>query len=626
MEKWKKRSASLITSLLFGSRGEIISAVDYYPQKISVDGGEKKHFRRTVPEKKGISSLRLYNMLCELEGERRAGMHSLLVLRNGEVICECSADGYSVNEWHISHSMSKTVCGMVIGRLIDDSRLTANTLLIDLFPEISYKDKKFAKITVDHLLSMTSGVDFAEAGAVTERDWTTAYFSSSVRFVPGTKFAYNSMNSYILARIAERVTARSFGSLAEEYIFAPLGIKNYLWERGPEGTEKGGWGLYMSAESWAKVGYMLLCEGVFMGRRVLSEEWIKLSSTVKAVTPLSLGSFNYAYQMWTGRDNGEILFNGMLGQNVWICPQNDIIVVTSCGNNEFFQESPALEIIRKYLGGDINDELNIKNARLLYDKQESFFVTRRWVRPKEQGRGIASFLGFKNRSIQNNEWNDIVGSYTVAKNDSSVMPLLLRVLQNNLTTVIEKISIFQLGGDLVAIFTEGGRDIVIRIGTYEYAENLCYFLDDKYIIRALGEVTKDFRGNKIYKIELIFPETANTRMITLQKNEDGGLRISLGERPNQHLAENVLRKYRETNGVISFAADMLEKRIGKKELEGLISKAFNPVLIGINQSHPDCDTLLEKENSLLASESGAITIVRSLIERFCGEKEKQAKK
>lgn len=616
MEKWKKRSIELVTSLLFGGR-ERMTVVPYYPQKTVVNQKEERFFRRTVPEKKGLSSRRIYNMMCELESERRAGVHSLLVLCDGEIICECSADGYNTNEWHVSHSMSKTVCGMVIGKLVDRDRLSLDMPIKNIFPEIPYKDKKFPLITVEHLLAMTSGVDFAEAGAITEQNWTSAFFASTVRFSPGSKFAYNSMNSYILARIAEKVTGRSFGSLAEEFIFAPLGIKNFMWEIGPEGTEKGGWGLYMSAESWAKVGYMLMCGGVFLEKRILSEEWVKSSSTVKAITPQSTGNFNYAYHMWTGRDNGEILFNGMLGQNVWICPKNKIVAVITSGNNEFFQESPALEIIRKYLGGDMNDEIDQKGIKLLENKQSTFFYLRRWVHPKERNKGLLFLLGIRSNTPFDSSWYDILGSYAIVNNNSSIMPLILRVMQNNLDTFIEKISLYRYGDDLMLCVTEGGEELRIKVGFYGYKESVMQFGEEKYIIRAMGEASQDLYGNPEYKIELILPETANTRMIVIRKKKEGWLDFELNERPGYRLAENVLFKYRQSNGVISFASEMLERRIGERELERMIKRAFNPLLTGISTDTRDYKYFLEKEKSaIMQGESSAIKIIRSIVDRF----------
>ena len=177
MENWKKRSINLIFSLIFGSRGDP-SVVKYYPQKIKLSSAEESFFARSYPEKYGISSRRIYSMLCELEAEKRANLHSLMIISHGEVISECSADGYSTASWQVSHSMAKTVTGMIIGVLVDRNLLFTETRLVDVFPELEYKDKRFPSITIDHLLSMTCGVEFAEAGAVTEERWTEVFFLS----------------------------------------------------------------------------------------------------------------------------------------------------------------------------------------------------------------------------------------------------------------------------------------------------------------------------------------------------------------------------------------------------------------------------------------------------------------
>ena len=159
MEKWKKRSIDLLTSLAFGTDGTP-SVVPYYPQKTRVSGDEERFFRRSTPERHGISSKRIYNMLVSLESEKRANIHNLVILAGGEIISECSRDGYGVNVAHLSHSMSKTVTGMIIGILHSDGLIDLDDAIVDIFPEIPYRDKRFANITVRHLLTMTSGVDF----------------------------------------------------------------------------------------------------------------------------------------------------------------------------------------------------------------------------------------------------------------------------------------------------------------------------------------------------------------------------------------------------------------------------------------------------------------------------------
>ena len=109
--------------------------------------------------------------------------------------------------------MSKTVTGIGIGCLVDDGKLDPDTHLRAIFPEYTLTDRRTGEITVRELLTMRTGIPFAEAGSVTSEKWTEDYLASKPDFTPGTAFAYNSMNSYILARIIERIS----GIPADEY-------------------------------------------------------------------------------------------------------------------------------------------------------------------------------------------------------------------------------------------------------------------------------------------------------------------------------------------------------------------------------------------------------------------------
>jgi len=157
MERWKKRAARLFGSLST-TDGANPSVIPYYPQKTRLASQERRSLSRASAESVGISSLRLMNMLSELEAEMRAKIHSIMVVKDGAVICEASAPGFSAGIWHLSHSMSKTLTGMAVGLLVDDGVLSLSERLVDIFPEQKYRDTRFADITVEHLLSMSSGV------------------------------------------------------------------------------------------------------------------------------------------------------------------------------------------------------------------------------------------------------------------------------------------------------------------------------------------------------------------------------------------------------------------------------------------------------------------------------------
>ena len=619
MEKWKKRSIDLLTSLAFGSREGSPSVVPYYPQKTAISSYEERYFVRSVPEKYGISSKRIYNMLCELEAERRANIHSLMILTHGEVIAECSRDGYDVNMWHLSHSMSKTVTGMAIGMLLDDGKLSPDMRLIDILPDYTYKDKRFANIRLHHLLSMTSGVSFSEAGSVTERDWCATFFSSSMKFAPGTKFNYNSMNSYILAKVVSKVSGKGLEKFLGERLFSPLGIKNFFWEKSPEGIAKGGWGLYLSCESWAKIGQMILSGGVFDGKRILSEEWVRRSTMTHATAPEADGDFNYGYQLWVGRNSEEILFNGMLGQNVWICPRNDIVAVVFSGNNEIFQNSPAMEIIRKYLGCEIGDTLHKRDIKVLHERETRFFDSRRWVRPMNKKRGLLTWLGVRSKVPFDERFSNILGSYAFGKNGEGILPLFIRGMQNNLDSAIEQITFDRYADSLYMIFRERGEDYRVEVGLYDYKETVLNFRGEKYIVKVMGEALLTADGEEEYRIEFLFPELPNTRMLTVKRQNEAKINIFMSEVPNNKIIDALIENASESSGALSFAIDLLERRFGEGFIEKKLEATFSPVLVGADMSIDGYEKIVTEENAKAAEESRTVKLLRAVVDRFFKE-------
>ncbi len=626
MERWKKRAVDLLTSISFGSKDGTLSVVPYYPQKTDTALSEVPTLVRSTPEKHGISSKRLFSMLSELEAERRANVHGLMILKDGEVICECSREGFSVNEWHLSHSMSKTVTALAIGMLCDEGLIGTDMRVVDIFPEYKYKDKRFSQITIHHLLSMTSGVGFSEAGSVTESKWTEAFFSSALKFAPGTKFNYNSMNSYILAHIVVRTAKMSMTDFLRDRLFLPLGIHSYFWEKSAEGVEKGGWGLYLSCESWAKIGHMMLCGGAFFGRRILSEGWVRRSDMTHATAPEINGDFNYGYQLWVGRRSEESLFNGMFGQNVWICPRNNIVAVVMSGNNELFQDGPALEIIRKYLGGRINDQLNGRDIKLLHSKETSFFDSRAWVKRRERRRGFMYLLGLRNSRPFDDRWSGLLTSYVFAENHVGILPLIIRTMQNNLSSKIEKVAFDRYADSLYMIVRESGEDYRFEIGLYDYKEDILDFRGERYIIRTLGEAILTPDGKEEYRIEILFPELPSSRSIRIVKEGEGAVRMILSECPNNKIAENLLERITNMSSPINFGVDLLERRFGEGFINKKLESSFNPELVGVDTAVPGHEEILERENMRARAESRLVKLLRGVVDTFFKDDEDEQKK
>ena len=600
MDKWIKRTIELGTGLVFTGKSNP-SVIPYYPQKTEISGCEEQYFHRTTPEKKGVSSGRLLAMLKALEKEKRANIHALVCLKGGEVICECAHPGYSVNTWHLSHSMSKTVTGIAIGMLVDDGLIGTDTLLCDVLPEFGYKDASFEKITVKHLLTMSTGVKFSEAGSVTESKWTETFFSSACAFEPGSEFAYNSMNSYILARIVVKLTGKSLTEFLDERLFLPLHITNRFWEMSAEGVEKGGWGLYLSAESWAKIGYMMLSDGIFEGKRILSKRWVDESHQRHIKTPGTIGHFDYGYQMWSSSEGSDYLFNGMLGQNVWICPDNDLVVVMLSGGNELFQNSPARSIIEKYLSTDLScdltescfggDSLDLRRA------EKHFFESRHWVRPYAPKKGIGQRLGLRSHSHYPEEWDALIGRYHFPSNNVGMVPLVVRAMQNNFNAHIEAIGFEHEGDSVYFTYTEGGISYRLEVGFSDFKESVIDLHGEKYLVRVIGEAMEDEDRNMLYKLELLFPELPNTRMIKLSFTDDDKLLVRMSEMPNERIVGVFLKEMNGTNPKLSAYMDMIEKSIGKNTANKRMTDTFAPRLTGARIGSENYSRIMDEETN-----------------------------
>ena len=624
MDKWMKKTVELASGIFL--TGEYNPAVvPYTPTKTMLPKREPRSLPRVNPERVGLSSGRILALLSALEKERRANIHSIVIAKDGAVISECSHPGYSTNVWHLGHSMSKSITAIAVGMMVDDGRLSVDDRLCDLFPEYSYADRRFAAITVKNLLNMTSGVRFAEAGVVSSVRWTEDFFSSSLAFAPGTDFNYNSMNSYILARIVCKLSGRSLTSLLRERLFSPLGITSYFWELGPEGVEKGGWGLYMSPESWCKVGIMMLNGGVYNGTRVVSSDWVRECTSQQAEAPTTLGNYNYGYQMWVSRDSDAFLFNGLFGQDVWVFPTNRTVVAVSSGNNELFQKSPTLYTIETYLGRELTDDLgqslfagDVNDLRRFEDE---FFVSRHWIRPYRPRRSRGLRFTRRTRSSVPPEWNELVGRFNFVKNSQGILPLILRAMQNNLKNSIDGF-IFESDRDSFWFtVVEAGVSYSMEVGFSEFKESVIDYHGEKYLVRVMGEAMEDEDRNMLYKIELIFPELPNTRTLKLSFEEDGALKVRMNELPNNRIADLFVRDMREDNPKLAFFYDLINKKLGKNFVETRLDAAFAPVLYGARVGSVGYTVIMDREREKLRVAEKNAKVIKTVIERLFHEDE-----
>ncbi len=247
--------------------------------------------------------------------------------------------------------MCKSITALAVGILAESGKIDISAPVYEYITEARtlLPFSKYKSITVDNLLSMSSGVSFAEAGSVTNEDWLRGFFVSAVKMEPGTDFSYNSMNTYVLGAIVSRITGMSLADYVQQNIFAPMGITTSHWEMSPTGLTKAGWGLYMLPEDMAKIGLLFLRRGVWEDKTLVPASWIDYITKKSFDTPESMGRYGYGRHVWIGPRPGSYVCNGLFGQNIIILPDLDSVIVTTGAVDSLFQTCRITDIFHDML-------------------------------------------------------------------------------------------------------------------------------------------------------------------------------------------------------------------------------------------------------------------------------------
>lgn len=557
MAKEQIAVAELVLNMILGKTGG--TRVDYFPQKpdFPFDAVYEQAFVRATPESQGISSDLFAALLRELDASKDTEMHHFMALRHGKVICECNFAPYPKGMWHITHSMCKSITGMAIGMLIEEEKLKLDENIYDIFPDhINAFSKIFRPvITVENLLTMTSGVTFNESGIVSGNDWLGSFLNASVNGKPGTEFQYNSLNTYVLSAIVTKRTGETLTEYLTPRLFGPLGITKYYWETCPKGITKGGWGLFLCAEDMAKLGQLYLQRGKWNGQQLVSEYWIEISTARHLKTQND--TYGYGYQLWMEQRPGSFEYNGMLGQNVIIYPDMDMVLVTNAGNKEMFQDCIMLNIIRKYF------PVNYHPADVLPENPLSYSLLKRLCGELENGennnRSTSLRGGWKRNVVSRRKHSDKKYSYRVSaavdrpsdhhsfmravsgrtyvmeQQNIGIAPLFVQVFHNNMTDGISEISFAYDAGNFCVSFTEGEVIHKLPVGFGKAADGCVDLHGEHYLVATLGEFARDENDIPVLKLEVTFIEECVKRKAHIFFHEDNGIEIKWNETPGKKM-------------------------------------------------------------------------------------------
>jgi len=272
---------------------------------------------------------------------------AVAIVHKGQLIAERYAAPISKHTPLLSWSMAKSVTNLLIGTLVYKNKLD----IYQPTPVALWQqgNDPRSKITIDHMLRMSSGLEFNETyGLISD---VSIMLSSTVSnadyakqkpliYEPDTHWAYASGTSNILAQIVFNTIG---GNLQNQYeyaqreLFEPLNIHTAITEMDGSDTFVGSSYFYASARDWAKLGQLMLQDGVWNGQRLLPEGWVKYSSTATATAPKSQYGAHFwlnaqpsdsaKESRWPSAPNDIYYMGGYQGQFVIIVPSHDLVIV-----------------------------------------------------------------------------------------------------------------------------------------------------------------------------------------------------------------------------------------------------------------------------------------------------------
>ncbi len=250
---------------------------------------------------------------------------------------------YRRDNLHSLQSVSKTVTSVLIGIAVSRNEFPdLSTPVLNFFDTSQVKniDDRKRKMTIEHLLTMTSGIDWNEETDYNDPrndcnimeasfDWVQYVIDRPMAIDPGKTFNYNSGATELLSYIFRKATGKDMEEYAAANLFAPLGITNYFWKRIPMGLPDTEGGLYLNIADLAKISYLFLREGNWNGTQIVSKDWVKAS--VHPYVKVG-GKTQYGYKWWLNyysTDSTKYAWHGsgFGGQFPIIIPEYNIVAV-----------------------------------------------------------------------------------------------------------------------------------------------------------------------------------------------------------------------------------------------------------------------------------------------------------
>lgn len=298
-------------------------------------------------------------------GVNYQNVHALLIEHEGRLVFERYWPGEDWELGYVEHgpktlhdinSVTKSVTSLLLGVALGDSAEDALVRPItSFFPDREGFGSGLDAVTLHHVLTMTAGLAWNENFVSYDNDRNDFVrlkntndpvgfvLSKEVRDTPGSQWSYNNGLTDLTAGVIENLTGKPLADYADEVLFGPLGITGYEWWRPPawpsDNFPSASAGLRMRARDLAKVASLILHDGKWQGRQVVSADWVR-NSTTRHVQDNPWGPpgvYGYGYFWYPGTLLGGqqvIRASGWGDQRIYVLPEVGLTITIFAGNYE----------------------------------------------------------------------------------------------------------------------------------------------------------------------------------------------------------------------------------------------------------------------------------------------------
>lgn len=268
-----------------------------------------------------------------LKPDKFVGALGFLVVKDGKLVFETYLRSLADRD-HVHHmqSTTKSVTSILFGIGRDQGWIPSldTTLCSILADECVGLDPRKLSITLDELLTMRSGLDFDDVDFSLEM-WVDNP-SDPIRHIldkplfadPGTVYRYRSADAQLVGYAMQRLSGLTEKSLAVEYLFGPLGVRDYYWDHGAHGESMAAHGLHLRPRDLAKIGQLMLDEGAWQGVPIVSPSWHDLSTSKHVATDHP--RFDYGYYWYIVPEAAGYSTWGHGGQYAFVIPSQNLVL------------------------------------------------------------------------------------------------------------------------------------------------------------------------------------------------------------------------------------------------------------------------------------------------------------